>query len=175
MRRGPRNRPRIKSTNRTAANRRRTQLRLAQREYRERRNTIITNLQSRIKELEKAKGEMYRTFQEFCSVLFSEPVTKSAPDLALRLSHLADRVVRVADRAGVSSSDDGEDNSGFCHGHRLLLPKPAASQYISSKIPQIIPGEPLQHVSQQPPIFLVAASKAAMAAAQAPATASKAS
>ncbi|TGZ83467.1 hypothetical protein EX30DRAFT_380705 [Ascodesmis nigricans] len=59
-----RGRPRMDSNDENAADRRRTQIRLAQRAYRMRKETTITSLRSRVEALEKHAEEMQTLFHE---------------------------------------------------------------------------------------------------------------
>lgn len=60
-----RGRPRLDTRDETAQDRRRTQIRLAQRAYRNRKDTAITTLEDKVKDLEDANENMSKEFMNF--------------------------------------------------------------------------------------------------------------
>ncbi|KAG8423431.1 hypothetical protein J3458_000331 [Metarhizium acridum] len=94
-----RGRPRLDTKDETAADRRRTQIRLAQRAYRHRKDTTITTLEQRVKELEKANDDMSKGFNDFYDILLSERALEAVPHAVQRLSAIANRISTVADKA----------------------------------------------------------------------------
>ncbi|KAG6248467.1 hypothetical protein E4U49_008418 [Claviceps purpurea] len=99
-----------------AAFRRRTQIRLAQRAYRQRKDTTITTLEKRVKELERANDDISRDFNDFFGILLSERVLEGAPQAIQRLYFIAKKITATADqvRSGTSngySSPSDEDSA----------------------------------------------------------------
>ncbi|KAG6109580.1 hypothetical protein E4U31_006785 [Claviceps sp. LM219 group G6] len=92
--------------------RRRTQIRLAQRAYRQRKDTTITTLEKRVKELERANDDISRDFNDFFGILVSERVLEGAPQAIQRLSSIAKKITATTDqvksgtRNGYSSPSD---------------------------------------------------------------------
>ncbi|KHN95951.1 bZIP family transcription factor [Metarhizium album ARSEF 1941] len=115
-----RGRPRLDTKDETAADRRRTQIRLAQRAYRHRKDTTITTLEQRVKELEKANDDMSRGFNDFYDLLVSERVLDAVPHTIQRLSTIANRITTVADKARnstgeVSCSEESDESPTSRH------------------------------------------------------------
>ncbi|KAG5984837.1 hypothetical protein E4U55_003055 [Claviceps digitariae] len=140
-----RGRPRKDTKDETAADRRRTQIRLAQRAYRHRKDTAITTLEKRVKELEKANNDISKDFDAFFGILVSERLLDGAPQALQRLSSIASKITATADKArasngDISASDDDDDDDEANAGNsssqcsRVHAPWPA---------PHITPSEPL--------------------------------
>ncbi|KAK5142939.1 hypothetical protein LTR04_002057, partial [Oleoguttula sp. CCFEE 6159] len=100
-----RGRPRLDPEDETAADRRRTQIRLAQRAYRQRKETTISSLKRRVSELQNTISEMNGTFSRF-----SDNVTMLGvpPDLARDLKETSLHLKQLA-RAASASGDDAEN------------------------------------------------------------------
>ncbi|KAH0489634.1 hypothetical protein TgHK011_010053 [Trichoderma gracile] len=91
-----RGRPRLDTKDETAADRRRTQIRLAQRAYRHRKDTAITTLEQRVKDLEASNEAMSKEFTKFYDIVLSEGILDLAPHAAPRLRLIADRLLRIS-------------------------------------------------------------------------------
>ncbi|ETR98114.1 hypothetical protein M419DRAFT_133906 [Trichoderma reesei RUT C-30] len=91
-----RGRPRLDTKDETAADRRRTQIRLAQRAYRHRKDTAITTLEQRVKDLEASNEAMSKEFTNFYDIILSEGIFDLAPHAAPRLRLIADRLLRIS-------------------------------------------------------------------------------
>lgn len=96
--------------------RRRTQIRLAQRAYRHRKDAAITTLEKRVQELEKANNDISKDFDAFFGTLVSERLLDGAPRALQRLSSIANKIAAAADKArvsngNVSASDDDDDEA----------------------------------------------------------------
>ncbi|QPH10983.1 hypothetical protein C2857_002525 [Epichloe festucae Fl1] len=166
-----RGRPRLDTKDETAADRRRTQIRLAQRAYRHRKDTAITTLEKRVKELERANNDMSKEFNAFFGVLVSERVLDAAPHALQRLSSIANKITTTADKARISNSDsslsDDDDDevnaSGSGQRHSRISSTPA---------PRISPSEqsPVQ-LAFQPEASFQQANYPTACAVLAPATA----
>lgn len=90
--------------------RRRTQIRLAQRAYRQRKETTISGLNNRVASLEKTIEDMQKTFLEFNDIALASGIQKGAPALA---GHLKSTVERLSELAKISTeeSDVEEDEN----------------------------------------------------------------
>ncbi|KAF4976913.1 hypothetical protein FZEAL_6489 [Fusarium zealandicum] len=81
-----RGRPRLDTKDESAQDRRRTQIRLAQRAYRNRKDTAITSLEQKVKDLENANENMGREFMSFFDFVLAQGMLESAPEMARRLN-----------------------------------------------------------------------------------------
>ncbi|KAF3492171.1 uncharacterized protein GIQ15_01688 [Arthroderma uncinatum] len=91
-----RGRPRVDCADKTAAERRRTQIRLAQRAYRMRKETAISSLSQRVSELETNMQEMRKAFLAFNDEVLRTGALSSHPRLAQQLRTTAKRVMSLA-------------------------------------------------------------------------------
>ncbi|TKA73691.1 hypothetical protein B0A49_04330 [Cryomyces minteri] len=100
-----RGRPRLDPEDETAADRRRTQIRLAQRAYRQRKETTISSLKRRVSELQSTISEMNGAFSRF-----SDDVTMLGvpPDLAQDLKETSLHLTQLA-RVASAPEDDAEN------------------------------------------------------------------
>ncbi|KAI9882329.1 MAG: hypothetical protein M1823_005926 [Watsoniomyces obsoletus] len=113
----PRGRPRVEARNETAVDRRRTQIRLAQRAYRHRKESTISTLRERISELEGVLDEMNSAFLQFNDHAVERGIFQSHPEIAGNLKKTTQHFLALARRtqgaaeAG-SSSDARNEASG---------------------------------------------------------------
>ncbi|KAK0615304.1 hypothetical protein B0T17DRAFT_620093 [Bombardia bombarda] len=77
-----RGRPRLDIQDETAADRRRTQIRLAQRAYRNRKETAIQTLEKKVQELKEYNEEMSNAFMKLHDFVISNGLVDRAPNLA---------------------------------------------------------------------------------------------
>ncbi|KAL6863671.1 hypothetical protein J3F83DRAFT_745226 [Trichoderma novae-zelandiae] len=98
-----RGRPRLDTKDETSADRRRTQIRLAQRAYRHRKDTAITTLEQRVKDLEASNEAMSKEFTRFYDTILAEGIFDMAPHAAPRLRLIADRLLRISSMVGTGS------------------------------------------------------------------------
>ncbi|KAH0559870.1 hypothetical protein GP486_003618, partial [Trichoglossum hirsutum] len=89
-----RGRPRVDTADATAADRRRTQIRLAQRAYRLRKETTISTLKERLSELQSAIEDMSKSFLKFNDNAMSSGIAQMRPDLARDLKETAEQVLK---------------------------------------------------------------------------------
>lgn len=80
----------------TFCQRRRTQIRLAQRAYRHRKDTAISSLEQRVKELEDANDSLNKEFNKFYDLICGEGVLNMIPHAAPRLRKIATKFSRLA-------------------------------------------------------------------------------
>ncbi|KAL7941213.1 hypothetical protein V8C42DRAFT_198602 [Trichoderma barbatum] len=108
-----RGRPRLDTKDETAADRRRTQIRLAQRAYRHRKDTAITTLEQKVKDLEASNEAMSKEFTKFYDIILAEGIFDIAPHAAPRLRLIADRLLRISSMVGTSSITSAESDESF--------------------------------------------------------------
>ncbi|KAL9115993.1 MAG: hypothetical protein Q9227_000361 [Pyrenula ochraceoflavens] len=102
-----RGRPRVIAQGQTAADRRRTQIRLAQRAYRMRKETTIDDLKNRVGDLEERINQMNASFLQFNDRMIQSGVLVSHPELAEQLRRTTTQFLLLAQNA--SESDCEED------------------------------------------------------------------
>src|SRR5271170_2112468 len=88
-----RGRPRLDTQDETAADRRRTQIRLAQRAYRHRKETTISALKQKVSEMENTIEQMNRSFSQLHDNVFDLGIFASKPALAQQLKSTAEQFV----------------------------------------------------------------------------------
>ncbi|RYP44629.1 hypothetical protein DL768_008922 [Monosporascus sp. mg162] len=83
-----RGRPRLNHNDQTQAERRRTQIRLAQRAYRNRKESAITELESQVRDLKEVNDEMRDAFQQLLDSATRQGVLARAPEFGQQLQKL---------------------------------------------------------------------------------------
>ena len=106
-----RGRPRVISQDETAADRRRTQIRLAQRAYRLRKETTIDALKKRVADLEDHIGQMAHSFQQFSDNTMDSGALAMHPRLAQQLGEMTEQFSILA-RIASPGSDSDEKATG---------------------------------------------------------------
>ena len=104
-----RGRPRLDTQDETAADRRRTQIRLAQRAYRHRKETTISALKKKVGDLEKTIMTMSNTYAELHDNLIDSGLFNSRPALVQQLKATAEQFATLSKLATDSDNED-EDN-----------------------------------------------------------------
>ncbi|KAL8400861.1 hypothetical protein RB594_001040 [Gaeumannomyces avenae] len=116
-----RGRPRLTVNDESAAERRRTQIRLAQRAYRNRKETAITTLEQQVKDLRDTNEEMSQAFMALHDFAVQRGLLDTRPDFGDRLRSTTERFVALARKtAEVGAVEDeadapepaGADNAG---------------------------------------------------------------
>ncbi|KAK4069818.1 transcriptional regulator family: bZIP [Purpureocillium lilacinum] len=90
-----RGRPRSDAKDETSADRRRTQVRLAQRAYRYRRDAAISDLEQRVKGFEAVNEHIREEFEVLQELLITEGVVDRFPQVAYRLTSIARKLLFV--------------------------------------------------------------------------------
>ncbi|KAF2401701.1 hypothetical protein EJ06DRAFT_580960 [Trichodelitschia bisporula] len=108
-----RGRPRVEGQDETAADRRRTQIRLAQRAYRLRKETTITSLKTQVSSLHSTIDAMTKTFLEFNDRAVASGILSLRPELARDLKTATESFILLAKQSAQndedgSASEDGE-------------------------------------------------------------------
>ena len=92
-----RGRPRLDTRDETAADRRRTQIRLAQRAYRHRKETTMTELRDKVAEMGDAIEEMDKLFRQLRDNFLDSALVSSNAVLRRQLSTTADRFAQLVE------------------------------------------------------------------------------
>ncbi|RGP63139.1 bzip family transcription factor [Fusarium longipes] len=104
-----RGRPRLDTRDETAQDRRRTQIRLAQRAYRNRKDTAIITLEDKVKDLEDANENMSKEFMNFFDFVLSQGMLQGAPEMARRLNDTTRKFLSLTRK---SAEDSNRDDPG---------------------------------------------------------------
>ncbi|KAF3041752.1 hypothetical protein E8E12_008802 [Didymella heteroderae] len=104
-----RGRPRVDTQDATAADRRRTQIRLAQRAYRQRKETTISSLKQQSTQLHAVIDEMNRTFLRFHESIVQSGVLRLKPELARDLKQATETFTNCVTTANERPLDSDED------------------------------------------------------------------
>ncbi|TDZ36498.1 hypothetical protein C8035_v008282 [Colletotrichum spinosum] len=156
-----RGRPRLDTDDESAKDRRRTQIRLAQRAYRNRKESAIQELQEEVDELEKINQEMGKLFMQLWDFAYSKGMIESVPGFGRQLKEFREKFVALAygvrrkpGRNGRLSASDGcESEDPDAAGPRGCAGKPSAEP-VSHHDPggpgqTLFSGFPISHEEQQ--------------------------
>ncbi|KAI1632906.1 hypothetical protein F4809DRAFT_57577 [Biscogniauxia mediterranea] len=102
-----RGRPRLDTTDQTPSERRRTQIRLAQRAYRNRKETAITDLEAKVNDLKEANQEIRSAYQGILDFATQHGIMSQVPELGRKLQNFQDLLVKKAAEARSPKSSDG--------------------------------------------------------------------
>ncbi|KFY41941.1 hypothetical protein V494_02707 [Pseudogymnoascus sp. VKM F-4513 (FW-928)] len=106
-----RGRPRLDTKDETAADRRRTQIRLAQRAYRHRKETTISSLETQVEKLQNTAEEMNNAFLGLYDFASSQGLLQREPDFARQLQATTQRVLALSKAATADQSSHDDDSS----------------------------------------------------------------
>ncbi|PHH59718.1 hypothetical protein CDD81_2636 [Ophiocordyceps australis] len=120
-----RGRPRLDTKDETAADRRRTQIRLAQRAYRHRKDTAITTLEQKVKDLESANSSMTKELGQLVNSFMADGALSAAPHVAEQLKLFADRFKKPSSMVKESSSGSAQSDVDESHMKRSSVHAPA--------------------------------------------------
>ncbi|TLD05198.1 uncharacterized protein PgNI_09173 [Pyricularia grisea] len=109
-----RGRPRLNANDETAAERRRTQIRLAQRAYRNRKETTISSLEQQVRDLADTNDEMSSAFAALQEFAASRGLFEQVPELGAQLQSAAEKFQALSKKSpNPRHHDDGSrDRSG---------------------------------------------------------------
>ena len=151
--------------------RRRTQIRLAQRAYRQRKETTISGLNQRVTKLESAIEEMNKAFSAFDDKMTTSGILARNPAFARELKRARDRFVELTNSIAVEAGsgeeeEEQEQEPGPSSGTipaRSVRPPGTGSQpgLTVSQIPQssshqavsLFPDYPFNFDPSQPPFY----------------------
>ncbi|KAF2450523.1 hypothetical protein P171DRAFT_141247 [Karstenula rhodostoma CBS 690.94] len=108
-----RGRPRVDTQDETAADRRRTQIRLAQRAYRQRKETTISSLKEQNDRLQSIIDQMNKSFLKFNEAALKAGLLQLNPVLAQQLKSVTESVGSLAKSAAEGQADEDEVNESF--------------------------------------------------------------
>ncbi|KAF1954663.1 hypothetical protein CC80DRAFT_536808 [Byssothecium circinans] len=104
-----RGRPRVDTQDETAADRRRTQIRLAQRAYRLRKETTISSLQEKNARLQSIVDQMNKNFLQFNDAAVQSGLLQLHPNLGQQLKQVTETFVTLAKSASEESLEEDEE------------------------------------------------------------------
>lgn len=110
-----RGRPRLDTQDETAADRRRTQIRLAQRAYRHRKETTISALKKKVGDLEGTILTMNNAYTELHDNLIDTGLFNSRPSLSQQLRATAEQFATLAKLATDSDNEDDDQQANGRH------------------------------------------------------------
>ncbi|KAH6843216.1 hypothetical protein B0I37DRAFT_214716 [Chaetomium sp. MPI-CAGE-AT-0009] len=105
-----RGRPRLDTKDETAADRRRTQIRLAQRAYRNRKENAIQMLEKKVQGLKDTNEEMSNAFMQLHDFALSSGLLDQLPEFGRQLRETTERFLSLAREASDDDAKDGEPN-----------------------------------------------------------------
>lgn len=107
-----RGRPRLDNRDETAAERRRTQIRLAQRAYRQRKETTIASLKTRVEDLESTIETMLNHFFEIHDSAIEHKLVEAHPQFGQTLRTTTEKILALSKEIGTSAGggEDGGDH-----------------------------------------------------------------
>lgn len=108
-----RGRPRVDTRDETAADRRRTQIRLAQRAYRQRKETTISALKKRVQDLERNIEQISSSFLSFNDQLLDSGLINNRHDLTRRLQVVTEQFVELS-KLSTHESDQESESAAQC-------------------------------------------------------------
>ncbi|KAF6816697.1 BZIP family transcription factor [Colletotrichum sojae] len=103
-----RGRPRLDTNDQTAKERRRTQIRLAQRAYRNRKETAIQTLEKKVDQLKTNNEEMSKAFMKLYDFAVSKGMLESAPEFGRQLQATTEKFVSLARRTSEDAGNEAE-------------------------------------------------------------------
>ncbi|KAI9874965.1 MAG: hypothetical protein M1830_009080 [Pleopsidium flavum] len=124
---GRRGRPRLGPSDETAAERRRTQIRLAQRAYRLRKESTISSLTKRVSQLEGTLNEMNKTFLAFNDSAIASGITRIKPQLGQDLKQTTEHFLLLT-RISIPDSDFEDERPESLKTHAIDSPDSSATR-----------------------------------------------
>ncbi|KFZ09093.1 hypothetical protein V502_08945 [Pseudogymnoascus sp. VKM F-4520 (FW-2644)] len=106
-----RGRPRLDTKDETAADRRRTQIRLAQRAYRHRKETTISSLETQVEKLQTTAEEMNSAILGLYDLASSQGLLQREPDFARQLHATTQRVLALSKAVTADQLSHDDDSS----------------------------------------------------------------
>lgn len=114
----------------TPAQRRRTQIRLAQRAYRQRKEMTISSLQKQVEQLQTVIDGMNTSFLRFNDQAMQSDIFALRPRLASELKETTEAMVNLAKTAKTVASDDEREDS-------QETSEPSATPQVAAAVPDI--------------------------------------
>lgn len=101
-----RGRPRLETKDQTPTERRRTQIRLAQRAYRNRKENAITDLQARINDLKDVNNEINSAYQDLFNYASGRGLLAQAPEFGQQLQRLQTLIKQTQEKDTPKDSEE---------------------------------------------------------------------
>ncbi|EGO54209.1 hypothetical protein NEUTE1DRAFT_148609 [Neurospora tetrasperma FGSC 2508] len=111
-----RGRPRLDVNDKTAADRRRTQIRLAQRAYRNRKETTVQTLEKQVESLRQVNREMRNAFMEFHDFAVASGLLDNSTELGRQLLAAKKRFITITQASGDDIDADDHHEEGWRRG-----------------------------------------------------------
>ncbi|KAI0382300.1 hypothetical protein F5Y04DRAFT_253449 [Hypomontagnella monticulosa] len=115
-----RGRPRLETKDQTPTERRRTQIRLAQRAYRNRKENAITDLQAKIDGLKEVNNEINNAYQNLFDYASQRGLLAQAPEFGQQLERLQALIKQTQEQDGPGSSEQDSPEGNSDEGPREL-------------------------------------------------------
>lgn len=107
-----RGRPRVDTKDETAADRRRTQIRMAQRAYRHRKETTISSLEKQVQDLRGTNEEMSNIFINLYDFAVSKGLLQREPEFGQQLQKTTETFLALATSTQDEHNDEHSDDGG---------------------------------------------------------------
>ncbi|KAI0835063.1 hypothetical protein F5Y06DRAFT_300001 [Hypoxylon sp. FL0890] len=118
-----RGRPRLETKDQTPTERRRTQIRLAQRAYRNRKENAITDLQAKINDLKEVNNEINNAYQNLFDYASQRGLLAQAPEFGQQLQRLQSLIKQTqkedSPKPGEEDGPEGDSDSGAQDSQRI--------------------------------------------------------
>ncbi|KAI1801320.1 hypothetical protein F4811DRAFT_464713 [Daldinia bambusicola] len=108
-----RGRPRLETKDQTPSERRRTQIRLAQRAYRNRKENAITDLQAKINDLKSVNNEINNAYQNLFNYASQRGLLAQAPEFGEELQKLQTLIKQTQEQGNPQADDENESPEGY--------------------------------------------------------------
>ncbi|CAD6441532.1 9d2a2723-8fd5-4ea9-b65c-d7fdfe38da00 [Sclerotinia trifoliorum] len=141
-----RGRPRVDTKDETAADRRRTQIRLAQRAYRHRKETTISSLEKQVQELRGTNEEMNNIFLSLYDFAISRGLLQREPEFGQQLQSTTERFLALAKQTASDDNlrDDVESPDNTAHEPHIETKSSSSRRNTQRSSPPIsLPEEPI--------------------------------
>ncbi|KAI1765024.1 hypothetical protein GGR53DRAFT_491808 [Hypoxylon sp. FL1150] len=143
-----RGRPRLETKDQTPTERRRTQIRLAQRAYRNRKESAITDLQAKISDLKDVNNEINSAYQDLFNYASGRGLLAQAPEFGQQLQRLQTLIKQTQEKDSPKDSEEEEstgnsdDNVPEARSAEVVAPPPPEER-------EAVPVPPEPQVTQQ--------------------------
>ncbi|KAK1836792.1 hypothetical protein QBC39DRAFT_247386 [Podospora conica] len=137
-----RGRPRLDVKDETAADRRRTQIRLAQRAYRNRKENAIQTLEQKVQDLKDTNEEMSNVFMQLHDFAMSTGALDRNPEFGRQLRMTTEKFLALARKASEDGNKDDEGGNGSPSSPSPLHTDTRSSPEAAVDIPRSEPERP---------------------------------
>ncbi|KAF7959193.1 hypothetical protein EAE96_002708 [Botrytis aclada] len=138
-----RGRPRVDTKDDTAADRRRTQIRMAQRAYRHRKETTISSLEMQVQELRGTNEEMNNIFINLYDFAISRGLLQREPEFGRQLQSSTQRFLALAKQntGDENPRHEGDSPDNISHDFHDEAKHSSTSQSAQHPPPLILPSD----------------------------------